>query len=43
MSMMERIRSQLMSIFCTKQAEVVDKWQGPIYPKIMKRIQKMQK
>lgn len=40
LSMMEKITSQLMKRLYEKQKECLDKWTGPICPKIMDRMQR---
>jgi hypothetical protein len=40
LSMLEQIKTQLMTRHYTKEKEVGDMWQGPICPKIRKKLQK---
>lgn len=40
LSMLEKIMGQLMSRVYNKQKEVMEKWTGPVYPKIRKKLLK---
>lgn len=40
LSMLERIKGQLMTRYYNKQKEMEEKWQGPICPKIWKKVSK---
>jgi hypothetical protein len=39
-TMLEHIKGQLMTRFYSKEKEVAEVWQGPIYLKIRKKVQK---
>jgi len=41
LSMLEQVKSQLMTRHYSKEKEVGDMWQGPICPKIRKKVHKI--